>query len=351
MRLRGALVAAAALALAATAATARAQETREEEAATCLSCHSDPTLAVKFADGASRSLLVDPQTLAHSVHGRRQRCTDCHPGMQEVPHPERTFQDAAAFRAAFAETCKSCHIDKYTKLVDGVHYRRLPKGDAPSCIDCHGAHDVSPPATPRTKVSETCAACHSDVGEAYAASVHGRALAGGHGGDVPVCTDCHRSHDVAGPHDQGWLVRTPQMCADCHADEQRMKKYGLSTAVVRTYLADFHGLTASLSPAANSGDRRVTALCTDCHGVHDITKVTDPGSGVLRANLAQTCGRCHPGAGPNFPDAWLSHYEPSWQKAPLVYAVKMFYAVLIPFMIGGLVLQILLHLWRVVVNR
>ena len=27
------------------------------------------------------------------------------------------------------------------------------------------------------------------------------------------------------------------------------------------------------------------------------------------------------------------------------------YQVLIPFMIGGLALQILLHLWRVVVNR
>lgn len=350
MRLReGVITAAAALALGSGAV--RAQETTAEEIETCLSCHSDPALALKFADGSSHPLLVDPQALAHSVHGARLRCTDCHPGMQEVPHPERTFKDAAAFRAAFTETCKRCHFDKYTKLVDGVHYRRLPKGDAPTCIDCHGAHDVSPPGTPRTRVSETCAACHSDVGEAYAASVHGKALAQGHGADVPVCTDCHRSHDVAGPHDQGWLVRTPQMCGDCHADEKRMKKYGLSTDVLRTYVADFHGMTASLSPGADSGDRRLTALCTDCHGVHDIAKVSDPGSGALRANLARTCSRCHAGAGANFPAAWLSHYEPSWKKAPLVYGVKVFYAVLIPFMIGGLVLQIVLHLWRVVVNR
>ncbi len=350
MRSSGGLIAVLA-ALALGPADAKAQETAAEEAETCLACHSDPAIAVTFTGGGSRSLLVDPQALAHSVHGARLRCTDCHPGMQEVPHPERAFNDASAFRAAFTETCKRCHFDNYTKLLDGVHYRLLPKGEAPTCIDCHGAHDVSSPGAPRTRVSETCAACHADVGATYAASVHGKALAAGRGADVPVCTDCHRSHDVAGPHDQGWLVRTPQMCGNCHADERRMKKYGLSTAVLRTYLSDFHGMTASLSHAADSGDKRVTALCTDCHGVHDIAKVTDPGSGVLRANLARTCSRCHPGATASFPAAWLSHYEPSWKKAPLVYGVKMFYAVLIPFMIGGLVLQIVLHLWRVVVNR
>jgi predicted CXXCH cytochrome family protein len=350
MRLRAGLVAALA-ALALVPAAARGQETAAQEAETCLGCHSDPELSVTFTGGGSRSLAVDPQALAHSVHGAKLRCTDCHPGMQEVPHPERTFKDQAAFRGAFTETCKRCHFDKYTKLLDGVHYRLLPKGEAPSCVDCHGAHDVSAPGAPRTRVSETCANCHADVGETYAASVHGKALAAGHGEDVPVCTDCHRSHDVAGPHDQGWLVRTPQTCGTCHADEKRMKKYGLSTAVLRTYLADFHGMTASLSHAADSGERRVTALCTDCHGVHDIAKATDPGSGVLRANLARTCSKCHPGATANFPAAWLSHYEPSWKKAPLVHGVKVFYSVLIPFMIGGLVLQVLLHFWRVVVNR
>jgi hypothetical protein len=71
----------------------------------------------------------------------------------------------------------------------------------------------------------------------------------------------------------------------------------------------------------------------------------------MQANLLKVCQRCHAGATRSFSAAWLSHYEPSWNKAPLVYGVKVFYAVLIPFMIGGLVLQILLHLWRVVVNR
>jgi hypothetical protein len=35
----------------------------------------------------------------------------------------------------------------------------------------------------------------------------------------------------------------------------------------------------------------------------------------------------------------------------LVYYVKLFYRIFIPFIIIGLVLQILLHVWRLVVNR
>jgi hypothetical protein len=95
----------------------------------------------------------------------------------------------------------------------------------------------------------------------------------------------------------------------------------------------------------------VTALCIDCHGVHDITTTQAATSPVLRANLVKTCRKCHPAASESFPDAWLSHYEPSFKRAPMVYAVKLFYMVFIPFIIGGLVLQMLLHLWRVVVNR
>jgi hypothetical protein len=71
----------------------------------------------------------------------------------------------------------------------------------------------------------------------------------------------------------------------------------------------------------------------------------------MSANLQRTCAKCHEGASASFPKAWLSHYEPSLEKAPLVWLVQLFYRLMIPFMVGGLVLQIALHLWRVVVNR
>jgi hypothetical protein len=130
-----------------------------------------------------------------------------------------------------------------------------------------------------------------------------------------------------------------------------MKKYGLSTNVVDSYLNDFHGMTASLQRSGSAEGVPFAALCIDCHGVHDITAIKSEASPAMKANLLGVCRRCHEGASENFPAAWMSHYEPSWEKAPLVYGVQVFYDVLIPFMIAGLLLQILLHFWRVVVNR
>lgn len=63
------------------------------------------------------------------------------------------------------------------------------------------------------------------------------------------------------------------------------------------------------------------------------------------------CQKCHPGASDEFPDAWLSHYEPSMANAPLVYLINLTYKIFIPFMLIGLILQILLHVWRYAVNR
>lgn len=130
-----------------------------------------------------------------------------------------------------------------------------------------------------------------------------------------------------------------------------MAKYGLSTNVVSTYLQDFHGTTVSLVRMDGGDAVTVEAVCTDCHGIHDIIAVSDPSSPVLKANLVETCRKCHPGANENFPSAWLSHYEPSLQHAPLVFTVKWFYLILIPVMVVGLLIHVVLTLWRSAINR
>jgi predicted CXXCH cytochrome family protein len=321
--------------------------------AECLSCHTDESLTVTLANGEEASLAIKPDVLAKSVH-KALRCTDCHAGFEQVPHPERHYKDRNQFRTSFAEACKTCHFENYTKTLDSVHYGLQARGDvfAPTCVKCHGAHDIARPAEPRSRISQTCATCHPRISEAYAKSVHGKALLAEHNPDVPVCTDCHRSHDIADPKSRAWLMNTPALCGRCHADAKLMSKYGLSTAVLSSYLADFHGTTASFGDKGQrSSSERVVALCVDCHGIHDIAKVTGASAPAFRANLVMTCRKCHEGASANFPAAWLSHYEPSLERAPLVYLVKLFYKLIIPFIVGGLLLQILLHLWRTVVNR
>jgi predicted CXXCH cytochrome family protein len=319
---------------------------------TCLGCHGDPALSLKARDGAAIALHVRADALSQSVHSK-VACAACHTAMAEVPHPDRTFTSHRDLTLVLDEQCRRCHFANYTKTLDSVHQQAVARGDrmAPVCVDCHGSHDVKRPSAPRALVSQTCAKCHEGIATAYVRSVHGRALTHGNA-DVPVCTDCHHAHDIAGPRQTDWELRTPELCGSCHSNAAVMGKYGLSTKVFSTYLTDFHGKTASLrrhqgTPVSGP----VVARCTDCHGVHDIQKASDASSPVLKTNLLKTCRQCHADATANFPAAWLSHYEPGLHKAPLVYAVKISYAVIIPFMIGGLGLQIVLHLWRLMANR
>jgi len=318
----------------------------------CLECHDDHTLTTTLGDGTEKSLHTDPAVVARSRHAGKATCVDCHPNTRELPHPERTFRSARAFSVAMSENCQRCHFSDYRRTLDSVHADAVRRGDitAPVCVDCHGGHDIQRASVPRTRIADTCARCHEGVAKRYATSVHGRDVARDIA-DVPTCVDCHRTHDIGGPHQAGWKTSTPEICGRCHSDPERMKKYGLSTAVLKTYASDFHGKTAALHKGSGSEEQSFVALCTDCHGVHDIVRARDGNSQVIQANLASTCRKCHPNASNTFPQAWLSHYEPSWKHAPGVYAVKVAYAVFIPFIIGGLVLQMLLHLWRMAVNR
>jgi cytochrome c553 len=131
-----------------------------------------------------------------------------------------------------------------------------------------------------------------------------------------------------------------------------MGKYKISPNVTKSYLADFHGTTVRLS--RKSSDPEIgsyKAVCYDCHGIHDIKKVKDPSSSVVKENLAKTCARCHEGAGKNFPAAWTAHYEPDKTKWPIVYWVNVFYKLAIPGILGGFGLYIGLELFHALKTR
>ncbi|MBI4186516.1 MAG: cytochrome c3 family protein [Chloroflexi bacterium] len=314
----------------------------------CLGCHVQPSLSMTLASGETLPLVVNRKAFATSIHGDKLSCTGCHSSISAYPHPESEIPSRRDYRVAQYELCQNCHFDNYTRMLDSAHYQLLAGGDAraPVCADCHGAHYVTPPSQPRTEVSRTCSACHQDVYSEYAASVHGRAISGENGGDVPVCTDCHTAHSIESPLTAAFRLQSVKLCSDCHGDKELMQKYGLSTNVVKSYLEDFHGKSVALVGKQSKEIWAEAAVCTDCHGVHDIQAVDDPDSPVLKANLASTCSKCHPGATANFPGAWLSHYEPGMDKATLVFLVRWFYRVLIPFILAGLLVHIGLGLWR-----
>ena len=179
--------------------------------------------------------------------------------------------------------------------------------------------------------------------------VHGAALTDENNTDVPTCVDCHGVHNMPDPRTAAFRLNSPQICADCHTDKTRMAKYGLSTEVLSTYVADFHGTTITLFEQQSPDAPTNKAVCYDCHGVHDIVKADDPAKGLhVRTNLLERCQACHPGISASFPDSWLSHYIPSPDKYSLVYYVNLFYSFLIPTVLGGMGLLVVLDFfWRV----
>jgi hypothetical protein len=131
-----------------------------------------------------------------------------------------------------------------------------------------------------------------------------------------------------------------------------MDKYGISTNVVNSYVSDFHGTTVKLFEEQFPGQPTNKPVCTDCHGVHNISKVNNEQTGVsLKQNLLTKCQRCHPDATANFPDAWMSHYEPSPEHFPIVYYVNLFYKFFIPAVLGGMIFFILTDIYRRIANR
>ncbi len=321
----------------------------------CLGCHSNE-LTMGFADGDAMSVRIESERLRLSVHNKLY-CSDCHFGFSPEEHPVRTFRSRRDFTLTSSESCRRCHFDKYTKTLESIHYAMLSQGNlkAPVCVDCHGSHSISQTHRDRTTSARRCKTCHTEIYNTYSVSIHGTALFQEHNQDVPVCANCHRAHDIEDPRTFDYREQIPHMCGNCHANRELMDRYNLTTDVLKSYLQDFHGVTLRFygrqKEAGAVSTFKPIAACIDCHGIHDITTTTGPGSSVVKTKLVKRCQKCHPDATADFPDSWISHYKPSLKRAPLVFTINLIYKIFIPFMMVGLILQILLHIWRYTVNR
>lgn len=329
--------------LAGGAETAQAEPPNNAE---CLLCHSQPDQTLTLPSGETLAITVIPAMYGRSVHWDMY-CVDCHTGIKDYPHPENPAQNRREFALQFKETCKDCHDVQYDQVVDSIHQTALDAGNenAPACNDCHDPHTQTAirdeqgvifPAE-RLQIPRTCARCHSQILEEYAQSVHGDAILESNNTDAPTCIDCHGVHKIIDAQAAAFRLSSIQMCANCHTNPEIMDQYGLSTQVLDTYVADFHGTTAVLFESRSPDEAPNTAVCYDCHGFHDVLSVKDPQKGLqVRQNILASCQKCHPEAGLSFPDSWLSHYIPSPERYPLVYYVQLFYKVLIPLVIGGM---------------
>jgi cytochrome b subunit of formate dehydrogenase/uncharacterized protein with PIN domain len=323
----------------------------------CLKCHKNDTVHKTIAS-KDLAATVKVTDLENSVH-KNIGCVKCH-------YDVDTTLSTRPCATAKSVDCSNCHIsvaDLYFTSGHGKAYLKKIKA-APFCIDCHGTHniksrydDTSP--TYRSNIPGLCGKCHTENGRAvktttlkeinaysdYSQSVHGKGLFEKGLLVSAVCSDCHTSHHILKESDTASSVNPKNIsltCANCHksiydeyieSDHSILKSDGklkyptcadchsahviteidddkFMTQITKqcgscheklseTYLETYHGKAYLLGYLK-------AAKCSDCHGSHNILKVSNPNSAVGYKNIVTTCRKCHPDANLRF-TGYLTH--------------------------------------------
>jgi cytochrome b subunit of formate dehydrogenase len=378
--------------------------------AECLACHNDSSLT-KDVDGKPVSLYVSEEKFKASMHGSMFQCTDCHRDIKAFPHEpapakvscatchadQQAQYDGGAHAKAIKQgdpraatcvdchgsahellpagdpnskvnhanipkTCGACHGQKFVMSSSGystqpffsyqesVHGRAVAAGNtqAAVCTDCHGTHEILSPADSKSpifkfNVPQTCAKCHGNIKAEFMSSIHGQAIARGNW-QAPVCTDCHGIHGIKSHVDPASPVSSQQLakstCGRCHESVRLTQEFGIAGRRTTTYMASYHGL-------ATEGGSRIAANCASCHGVHNILPSSDPKSTINKANLVETCGKCHPGASEGFIRGRVHIDVPLSADigSKAVRWIRRFYLLMIAMTIGGMLLHNFV-IWR-----
>jgi cytochrome b subunit of formate dehydrogenase len=196
------------------------------------------------------------------------------------------------------EECLACHADptltttdasgKTVSLtVDTEKLKQSIHGGMFSCVDCHKDVKSSPHENTPAKIA--CAQCHADEQAAYKHSFHASASKPD-GSPVAACVDCHGdAHTILPASDPKSPVshsNIPATCGSCHGQKLLMQSTGGSSQVFVAYQDSVHGR------AVKKGSQ-TAAVCTDCHGSHQILPANDARSLTNKFNVPATCGKCH----------------------------------------------------------
>ncbi|MGD0682839.1 MAG: cytochrome b/b6 domain-containing protein [Terracidiphilus sp.] len=192
--------------------------------------------------------------------------------------------------------CLACHGDatlttevngkQVSLYVDESKMKQSIHGGMFACVDCH--KDVKGLVHETTPKKITCAECHAEAQQAYEHSLHSKAKPGA--AQAANCQDCHGgAHEILAATDPKSPVNhdnIPATCGRCHGQKFLMESNGESGQPFISYQQSVHGL------AIEKGSKKA-AVCTDCHGDHEILPANDAKSPIYKFNVPATCGKCH----------------------------------------------------------
>lgn len=358
----------------------------------CATCHGasvhgvaavGPKSAKEKSVMCQRCHPVLSDTLVHNIHSNlddkaraRPQCVDCHGSNMHAVTPASQMTPQAK-----ESTCRQCHQNIHNMVEGSVHAPGKTQDPFIFCTGCHASNRsqaanseaerlkrlTSGDITRTTvrvgdganniglsvvRVQEhvvvtseaACRDCHKKNAALPMHSRHDRPdiVAGDH----PTCFTCHggNPHEMARPKDLSPRGKV-QLCLRCHADEARMKRYGMTTDAALSYLRSFHGKAVMRFGQTNA------ATCVDCHGLHAVLPPDAPESPVNARNVTATCRKCHPNAKMNFSLSGANHISLKIEQTPLLKWEEIFFKILTVSVILGLILLIILDLRRKVFSR
>ncbi|MDH3458260.1 MAG: cytochrome c3 family protein [Gemmatimonadota bacterium] len=232
----------------------------------CLMCHGNGQMFAGSRDSAR--LHVSPRVLANSVHGAANlQCAMCHLGM-DFPHPDERPEPE----------CDLCHRQEAEQHNTSLHGQAAARGDplAPSCVDCHGGHNIRSHFDPRSptrvlNIPFLCGECHHEgtsvsrtrnipqdrILENYSESIHGEGLLLRGLVVTAVCTSCHTSHEILPHTDRRSSIHEANVagtCMQCHGQIEAVHQQVIAG---RLWEEEPHKIPA----------------CVDCHSPHKIRRV------------------------------------------------------------------------------
>ncbi len=220
------------LVFASTAMASVPDDTLSADDGECLKCHSFERLSTTLENGETLPLHVPGEMFAKSVHNWIG-CTNCHRDINLNTHTlstnKKPYANERERSVALAKICHECHGDKSAQYEGSIHASLVKSGNlaAPVCTDCHGSHNVKTKAAYETLTGAPCKNCHENIFDAYLESMHGQARSKLGHIEAPICSGCHRAHDVNVASIEG---RLKDACLGCHQGAELAHKEWLPNA-------------------------------------------------------------------------------------------------------------------------
>ena len=232
------------------------------------------SLCEKCHQGSMKQIKKGGHAAGESIAGVIS-CASCH----DVHATHKPHLDQGVI-----EACENCHKGYRDRFIGSVHEKNFQAGKM-NCLSCHRTHQVTD-AVEREDFG--CGACHQEQEKDYRSSAH--RLARLRGDKVAAtCGDCHSGHHVLHSSDTLSTVnhsQIPYTCGKCHTNQAVVTTdYVRLPISLPSYTESIHGIGWK--------EGKHTAVCTDCHGTHNLQSASSPGSTIHKQNLSTTCGQCH----------------------------------------------------------